>query len=198
MLFFFLVDNVELNANLMWNTATNMDVEQVCDGAEKKGVYMDEALTRTSECQQISGSIRIQTKFHKPQLKRNVIFFEHPLFVLSRLIKPIEFGKFNYVLILISGIVLTSVILDSCCISFVLPVSECDLNLTASQKGVLGAISFIGIICSSHMWGFLADTKGRRIIIQPTLAIAFVMSLLSTFTSNFYVFTTLRFLNGFL
>lgn len=51
MLFFFLVDNVELNANLMWNTATNMDVEQVCDGAEKKGVYMDEALTRTSECQ---------------------------------------------------------------------------------------------------------------------------------------------------
>lgn len=110
----------------------------------------------------------------------------------------IEFGRFNYVLILISGIVLTSVILDSCCISFVLPVSECDLNLTPSQKGVLGAISFVGIICSSHMWGFLADTKGRRIIIQPTLAIAFVMSLLSTLTSNFYLFTALRFLNGFL
>lgn len=158
--------------------------DQVCDGPAKKGVYMDEALTKTSEFYEwIYQSFQVNTN-------RTILSF----FLFTRT----EFGKFNYVLILITGIVLTSVILDSCSISFVLPVSECDLNLTPRQKGVLGAISFIGIICSSHLWGFLADTRGRRVIIQPTLAIAFVMSLLSTFTSNFYIFIALRFLNGFL
>lgn len=88
--------------------------------------------------------------------------------------------------------------MDSCGIGFVLPVSQCDLNLTPSQKGILGAVSFLGIICSSHLWGFLADTRGRRCVIQPTLMIAFALSFLSSLTSNFYIFASLRFLNGFL
>lgn len=80
----------------------------------------------------------------------------------------------------------------------VIPVSQCDLELTANQKGMLAGVSYFGIICSSHMWGFLADTKGRRRVIQPTLLLAFLMSVASSFAPNFYIFLALRFLNGFL
>lgn len=82
--------------------------------------------------------------------------------------------------------------------TFILPVSQCDLNLTANQKGILAGISFAGMICSSHLWGFLADTRGRRSVIQPTLFIAFVMTVASSLATNFYLFAIFRFLNGFL
>lgn len=109
-----------------------------------------------------------------------------------------EFGIFNYILIVLSGLILNAVLMESCGISFVIPVSECDLKLTAGEKGMLNAVSFFGIICSSHLWGFLADTKGRRSIIMPTLFTAFLISCASSIVENFYIFVTLRFLNGFL
>lgn len=97
-----------------------------------------------------------------------------------------------------SGIILYAVGLETCAILYVIPVSSCDLNLTTSQKGILGAATFSGIICSSHLWGFLADTKGRRRVILPSLMAAVAMSVICSFIQNFYIFTALRFLNGFL
>lgn len=78
------------------------------------------------------------------------------------------------------------------------PVAECDLNLSTSNKGILAGAPYIGMILSSHLWGFLADTKGRRRVIQPTLLVAFLVSVASSFVQNFYLFTALRFLSGFL
>lgn len=93
---------------------------------------------------------------------------------------------------------MTDVLFECCSLAFVLPVSQCDLNLTMSQKGVLSALPYIGIICSSHLWGFLADTQGRRRVIHPTTCLAFLMTLCSSFAQNFYVFGIFRFFNGFL
>lgn len=109
-----------------------------------------------------------------------------------------EFGIFNYFLIIISGLVLNAVLMETCGISFIMPVSQCDLRLTTQEKGILGAACFLGIITSSHMWGFLADTKGRRCIILPTLIIAFCLSVGSSLANNFYLLASLRFFNGFL
>lgn len=108
------------------------------------------------------------------------------------------FGAINYFLIVISGIVLGAVLLETCAISFVIPVSECDMKLTSTDKGILAAVSFSGMICSSHLWGYLADTKGRRFVILPTLMITFALAIGSSFTKHFYIFAILRFLNGFL
>lgn len=83
-------------------------------------------------------------------------------------------------------------------ISFIFPVSQCDLHLTPRQKGILGAAGYLGIICSSHLWGYLADTRGRRRIIQPTLFATFVVTVAASFVQNFYFLTILRFLTGFL
>lgn len=116
----------------------------------------------------------------------------------SYLFDFLEFGKFNYLLITISGFSLTAVFAESCGISYVLPVSQCDLNLTTHQKGILGAVSLFGIICSSYIWGFLADTKGRQYVMRPTLLIAFVFSVLSSLTNSFTLFAILRFFVGFL
>lgn len=99
---------------------------------------------------------------------------------------------------LIGGTTLGAVFLELCGLSMIVPIFHSDLELSDQQKGILGGAAFFGIICSSHLWGYFADTTGRKCVIQPTLMIAFALSVLSTFTNNFYVIVTLRFLNGFL
>lgn len=114
------------------------------------------------------------------------------------------------------GIVISTALVETLSISYILPVSECDMNLSSTQKGIISAVGFVGlnknyhravvilissyagIISSSHLWGFLADTKGRRTVIVPTLLAAFGCTLLSSLAPNFWVFVVLRFLNGFL
>lgn len=72
------------------------------------------------------------------------------------------------------------------------------MKLTTEDKGILSAISFAGIITSSHLWGFLADTQGRRKVILPTLFITFLCTALSSLTTNFWLFVALRYFSGFL
>ncbi|XP_031629336.1 synaptic vesicle 2-related protein-like isoform X4 [Contarinia nasturtii] len=118
-------------------------------------------------------------------------------FYMEEAISKTKFGFFNYVVIFVSGLILNAVLMETCGMAFVIPVSQCDLNLTAGEKGILSAVCFFGIICSSHLWGYLADTKGRHRVIQPTLFIAFLLSIASSLVQNFYLLASLRFLNGF-
>lgn len=88
--------------------------------------------------------------------------------------------------------------MESAVISYIMPVSACDIALSAGEKGILGGACFMGTICSSHLWGFLADTKGRRCVILPTLCITFVLGVCASFASDFHTLASLRFLTGFL
>ncbi|XP_036319459.1 synaptic vesicle glycoprotein 2B-like [Rhagoletis pomonella] len=106
------------------------------------------------------------------------------------------FGKFNMWMILFSGMVLINVVLESVGMSFALPVIGCDLNLSHQEQGVLGAVSFAGVIASSHFWGFLADTTGRKRIMQPALLLGYIATICSSLSPNFITFAILRFLNG--
>lgn len=107
------------------------------------------------------------------------------------------FGTCNVVLILVSGTILASFLLEILGVSYIIPVIGQDLDVTTKEKGVLSAVGFAGVIVSSHLWGFLADTHGRRKIIIPALLISFVISVISSFTPNFWVIVCLRFLVGF-
>lgn len=109
-----------------------------------------------------------------------------------------EYGLFNYAIIFVGGMSLFAVAVETCSIVWVIAVLQCDMDVTTSQKGILGGAGFFGIICSSHLWGFLADTKGRRTVIQPTLFVAVCLSIICSFLQSIYALIALRFLNGFL
>jgi MFS transporter, VNT family, synaptic vesicle glycoprotein 2 len=108
------------------------------------------------------------------------------------------FGKFNYILIVLCGCLMGCGFLELTSINFILPVAECDMNLSSNNKGILSAIGYIGAISSSHLWGFLSDTKGRRKTLIVSLLIAFILTFISTLMKNLWVLVLLRFLNGFL
>lgn len=109
-----------------------------------------------------------------------------------------EFGMFNYVLIFLSSLIVTVTVAEKTTISYLFPLSECDLHLTSTQKGTIGALNSLGMIVSFHLWGFLADTLGRRLVILPTLFMAFLISMGSAIVQDFHILAALRFFNGFL
>ncbi|CAO1319776.1 unnamed protein product [Diamesa serratosioi] len=121
---------------------------------------------------------------------KNEITFEEAL------IKA-KFGKFNYFLILISGVIMATMFFETMGINYVLPVAECDLKMTSkTQYGLVSGVWFAGIIISSHLWGILADSYGRKRIICVALLLTFSTSILSSFATSFWQLIVFRFFNG--
>jgi MFS transporter, VNT family, synaptic vesicle glycoprotein 2 len=113
-------------------------------------------------------------------------------------IRKCGFGKFNFILIALAGGLMACAFLELTSVNFIMPVAECDLNLSTSDKGILSAIGYVGVILSSHLWGFLSDTKGRRKTLITSLLTAFIATVFSTFVNDFRLLVFLRFINGFL
>lgn len=109
-----------------------------------------------------------------------------------------KIGKFNYILIITSGCLMSCAFVELTSINLVLPFAQCDLNLSTSDKGILGSVGYLGVILASFLWGFLSDVQGRRKLLISTLLIATLMTALSSLVTTFWLMSLFRFLNGFL
>uniref|UniRef100_A0A1I8P9Y1 Major facilitator superfamily (MFS) profile domain-containing protein n=1 Tax=Stomoxys calcitrans TaxID=35570 RepID=A0A1I8P9Y1_STOCA len=126
---------------------------------------------------------------------RKLHFFEETI-TFSEALEKTKYGRFNYLIIMVTGMAWANVLMDTCSVAFYMTVASCDLQLTNYRKSLLSGIGFVGIILSSQLWGFLADTKGRRSVIWPSLVAGFVVTLISSFSNHFWVILVLRLFNG--
>lgn len=107
------------------------------------------------------------------------------------------FGLYNVVLLIVCGISLMSVIMETLSMSYILPAAQCDLDLTLADKSILSSVGFLGVVISSLLWGFIGDTAGRRNVVLITSYISFFMGVASSFAPYVWLFIVLRFLNCF-
>ncbi|XP_062536115.1 synaptic vesicle glycoprotein 2B-like [Armigeres subalbatus] len=108
----------------------------------------------------------------------------------------VGFGRTGWHVFLVSALIMLAVINETMGISILIPASHCDLNLSATDKGVLTGVSFAGIILTSHLWGYVADTKGRKNVIVLSLVITTLCSLVSSMAVNFATIAVLRLVVG--
>lgn len=54
------------------------------------------------------------------------------------------YGRFNLLLMLIAWPCCMSAVYESACISYIIPIAECDLQLSLLDKGILNAIAYAG------------------------------------------------------
>lgn len=106
------------------------------------------------------------------------------------------YGKFNFYVLLATGGCLMCVIIETMCMSFIIPAAQCDLNLTLTQKGILVSIGFLGVITTSHFWGFMADYRGRKDILVFCLITSSLSTLACSLVPWVWLFILLRFMNG--
>lgn len=120
---------------------------------------------------------------------------QHPLkteFTYEEALVSIGFGRVQLYVLIVSGICLMAVINETVGMSIISLSSLCDLETDTQKRAILSATGFIGIFLSSHMWGYLADTTGRRNVMMISVFISNVFSLLSMFASNYWTFVVLR------
>lgn len=97
---------------------------------------------------------------------------------------------------ILTGLAIMGSVLENINISYILPYAKCDLKLTTSEQGILSSISFLGIVFTSHFWGFLADTWGRQKVIRVAAIGGCVFSTISGFAVNTAMLIVFRFLAG--
>ncbi|XP_044727471.1 organic cation/carnitine transporter 7-like [Chrysoperla carnea] len=108
------------------------------------------------------------------------------------------FGKYNIVLVIMSGLGILGVITESIALGMIIPSAQCDLQLTTTMKGVLTTILVAGILVASQPWGYLGDTRGRRsTMIVPTF-FSVIVSIIASMAVDFYWMVVLRFISGLL
>lgn len=90
------------------------------------------------------------------------------------------------------------VIIETMNAMFVSPAAQCDLNLSLTAKGLLSSAGFLGVVASSHVWGYIADTRGRKKVVLLSLTISAAISLIGSFITITWLYILLRFFNGFL
>lgn len=91
-------------------------------------------------------------------------------------------GKFQQIVLWTTGFALLGVIIEGLNMAVVLPLAKCELDLSNTEQGAINAVTFIGVVLTSHFWGFLADTWGRRKVLIVSLGSGFVFSAISSFS----------------
>ncbi|EDS25872.1 synaptic vesicle glycoprotein 2A [Culex quinquefasciatus] len=134
-------------------------------------------------------AITLEPPPHAIELKKRSHSYEEALELAG-------FGPAQYVLTFLSGCCLMAAMNESIVISFVLSAGHCDLGLDARQVGMIGGVIFLGIMLSSFFWGYQADTRGRKTVLQCALFATTACSVASSFATGFTSMALLRFAAG--
>ncbi|VVD05257.1 unnamed protein product [Leptidea sinapis] len=102
-------------------------------------------------------------------------------------------GRFNVLMLMLNSCIVTAMTFELFSVSYLVPASACELNTTISQQGIMAGMPLMGIIASSNIWGYLADTRGRRKILIWSLSTGFLAGGLASFSPNWIVLSVLKF-----
>ncbi|XP_049770803.1 synaptic vesicle glycoprotein 2A-like [Schistocerca cancellata] len=105
-------------------------------------------------------------------------------------------GKFHWLLLAVCGLCLVAMCFEVLGIAYVTPAVLCDFDMTSFEKGFLSGTIYIGMIVSSHLWGYAADTWGRHAVLSLTLGLNFVCSVLSGLMPSLALLIVFRLLSG--
>ncbi|CAK1579004.1 unnamed protein product [Parnassius mnemosyne] len=106
------------------------------------------------------------------------------------------FGKYNFGLLLICSWTLQAMGMDLFGTSFVVAAAVCDLELTMQQRALLIAMPLVGVVTGAQLWGYISDTKGRRLTLVLSMSVGFVFAALSSFSPDWKTMAVLKLISS--
>ncbi|XP_047000374.1 synaptic vesicle glycoprotein 2C-like [Schistocerca americana] len=106
------------------------------------------------------------------------------------------FGKYNYLILLSAICCSLSHQFSTTAMSYLLPAAHCDLSLKPSDKGLLNAIGYGGMITSAFAWGFMSDILGRRKLLIIAYTLDGILSFIGSFTQSLLFLVLMKFIGG--
>ncbi|CAH2085888.1 unnamed protein product [Euphydryas editha] len=105
-------------------------------------------------------------------------------------------GKYNKGLLFACFMLIIAMGIDIYGVGIIVTVATCDLGLNLQQIGILSSMPFVGIIVMSYPWGYLSDTRGRKLVLMWAMSGSFVCAALSSLAPSWQVLAALRFLSS--
>ncbi|CAH0724053.1 unnamed protein product, partial [Brenthis ino] len=108
------------------------------------------------------------------------------------------YGWFNITLMLCTFPAFWSAVSVTSAPSFIYTRAQCDMQLRLLDMGTVTAMTYIGMISSAVVWGFLSDTLGRKQLLVWGFFGSGVMEIAAAMSQNFTMLLITRFSSGFL
>jgi putative MFS transporter len=111
-------------------------------------------------------------------------------------VQRLPIGKFHYTLLWVIGLGWMFDAMDTGLIAFILTSMAEEWNMSASEKGWVVSIGFLGMAIGAVFSGGLADRIGRRTVFAMTLVIYSIATALCAFAPNLTWLLIFRFIVG--
>ncbi|XP_013139438.1 PREDICTED: synaptic vesicle glycoprotein 2C-like [Papilio polytes] len=119
-----------------------------------------------------------------------------PMAILEDGLILCKFGRFHIRLLFTSMAAVFASTMVTTTSSYILPMAECDLNMSIMHKGLLNAMPFFGQVGATFFTGFLVDAFGRRIFLVGGNAAIFVCTIIEGSSQNYWMLIVLKLLEG--
>lgn len=120
-----------------------------------------------------------------------------PTYNVDEAIEHIGFGRFQWKLSIITGCAWMADAMEMMILAIISPQLKCEWQLYSYQEALITTVVFIGMMCSSSMWGTICDNYGRRAGLILCAVWTFYVGFLSAFAPDLKWILILRGLVGF-
>ena len=119
-------------------------------------------------------------------------------YTISEAIDAMGYGKFQIYLSLAAGLAFLSDAMEMMILSVLAPALECQAswNVTKNSIASLSSSVFLAMMLTSPIWGFIADTYGRRSSLMISSVLLILFGLLTAVSPSFDWLLGMRFLCG--
>ncbi|GBP28861.1 Synaptic vesicle glycoprotein 2B [Eumeta japonica] len=105
-------------------------------------------------------------------------------------------GRYNYVLFVFSIYSVMSAVSEIFGVGIVTTAAQCDLDLDMYKKGLIGSLPMLGVMISGHLWGYIADTRGRKFTLYITIGGTFLTAVVSSFANHWIFLAFTKFVSA--
>ncbi|XP_026727141.1 synaptic vesicle glycoprotein 2B-like [Trichoplusia ni] len=106
------------------------------------------------------------------------------------------YGIYNWGIFLLSSSIILGMTFEIFSVSYLVPASACELGTSSKQQGLMACVPLVGIIAGSHIWGYLADTKGRRKVLIISMTLSYIAGTAAAFSNNWIVLSLLKLMSS--
>eukprot|EP00743_Colponemidia_sp_Colp-15_P007285 GILK01007867.1.p1 GENE.GILK01007867.1~~GILK01007867.1.p1 ORF type:complete len:498 (+),score=68.22 GILK01007867.1:46-1494(+) len=117
--------------------------------------------------------------------------------LIDQAIDEIGMGSFQYKLLAVCGLGWMADAMEQVVLAYLFPLLKEQWHLTKWEMGLLGSAVGLGMMIGAIFWGYISDTRGRKLGFVASVVITAIFGVLGAVANNFALFVVFRVILAF-